>query len=118
MKDVATLVSDLLETTTAIAAAIEQQNAATSEISRHTAVTARETQQITRAIGDVTTPMRATDATAQSGRQTSAVIPEEAEPVNREAQGFLQRPRHALCGGQGEGGPQRSTLVARSSTGT
>src|SRR3546814_10456668 len=84
MKDVATVVSDLLETTTAIAAAIEQQNAATSEISRNTEVTARETQQITRAIGDVTTSVRATEATAQSVSQTSAVMQEKAETVRSE----------------------------------
>ncbi|MGE5766250.1 MAG: methyl-accepting chemotaxis protein, partial [Bacteroidota bacterium] len=95
MKDVATVVSDLLETTTAIAAAIEEQNAATSEISRNTEVTARETQQITRAIGDVTTSVRATETTAQSVSQTSAVMQEKAETVSREVQSFLQRIRAA-----------------------
>jgi len=95
MKDVATVVGDLLETTTAIAAAIEEQNAATSEISRNTEVTARETQQITRAIGDVTASVSATETTAQSVSQTSAVMQEKAETVSREVQSFLQRIRAA-----------------------
>ena len=95
MKDVATVVSDLLETTSAIAAAIEEQNAATSEISRNTEVTARETQSITRAIGDVSTSVRATEATAQSVSQTSTVMQEKAETVSREVKNFLQRIRAA-----------------------
>ncbi|HEY9550057.1 MAG TPA: methyl-accepting chemotaxis protein [Kiloniellaceae bacterium] len=95
MKDVAHVVSDLLETTTAIAAAIEEQNAATSEISRNTEVTSRETQSITQAISDVTASVRATEATAQSVSQTSAVMQEKAETVSREVQNFLQRIRAA-----------------------
>jgi methyl-accepting chemotaxis protein len=95
MKDVASVVSDLLETTSAIAAAIEEQNAATSEISRNTEVTARETQSITRAIGDVSTSVRATEATAQSVSQISTVMQEKAEVVSREMKNFLQRIRAA-----------------------
>ena len=95
MKDVASVVSDLLETTSAIAAAIEEQNAATSEISRNTEVTSRETQSITKAINDVTASVRATETTAESVSQTSTVMQEKAETVSREVQSFLQRIRAA-----------------------
>jgi len=95
MKDVASVVSDLLETTSAIAAAIEQQNAATGEISRNTDITARETQSITKAINDVTASVSATEATAQSVSETSAIMQERAETVSREVQAFLQRIRAA-----------------------
>ncbi|WP_340115476.1 methyl-accepting chemotaxis protein [Pelagibius sp. 7325] len=95
MKDVASVVSDLLETTSAIAAAIEQQNAATGEISRNTDITARETQSITKAISDVTASVSATEATARSVSETSAIMQDRAETVSREVQAFLQRIRAA-----------------------
>jgi methyl-accepting chemotaxis protein len=95
MKDVASVVTDLLETTSAIAAAIEQQNAATGEISRNTDITARETQSITKAISDVTASVSATEATAQSVSETSAIMQDRAETVSREVQAFLQRIRAA-----------------------
>nr|WP_242468816.1 methyl-accepting chemotaxis protein [Rhodovibrio salinarum] len=95
MKEVGTVVDDLLETTNAIAAAIEEQNAATAEISRNTDVTSQETQSITKAIGEVTDSVAKTESTAQSVRETSAVMQDQAETVSREVQNFLQRVRAA-----------------------
>ncbi|MEP6148751.1 MAG: methyl-accepting chemotaxis protein [Nisaea sp.] len=93
IKDVATSVDDLLNSTTAIAAAIEEQNAATAEISRNTDITAQETQSITQAIGDVSASVQITETTAQSVSQTSAMMQEKADMVSREVQNFLQRVR-------------------------
>jgi methyl-accepting chemotaxis protein len=95
MRDVAEVIGDLQETTTAIAAAIEEQNAATSEISRNTEVTARETQSINRAISDVTASVAATETTAESVSKTSSVMMEKAEVVSREIENFLNRIRAA-----------------------
>jgi methyl-accepting chemotaxis protein len=93
IKDVASSVDELLNTTTAIAAAIEEQNAATAEIGRNTDITAEETHSITQAIGDVSASVQITETTAQSVSQTSALMREKADTVSREVQNFLQRVR-------------------------
>ena len=95
MREIATVIGDLQKTTSAIAAAIEEQNAATGEISRNTDVTAKETQSITRAIADVTASVRTTESVAQSVSQTSSAMQEKAETVSREVNDFLRRIRAA-----------------------
>lgn len=93
IKDVASSVDEMLNSTTAIAAAIEEQNAATAEIGRNTDITAEETQSITQAIGDVSASVQITETTAQSVSQTSTMMQEKADTVSREVQNFLQRVR-------------------------
>jgi methyl-accepting chemotaxis protein len=95
IRDIGTVIGDLQETTTAIAAAIEQQSAATSEISRNTDVTSQETQSITRAIDAVTKSVNSTDNAAKSLSATSAAMQEKAETMRREVRNFLNRIRAA-----------------------
>ena len=95
IREIAAVIGDLKQTTSAIAAAIEQQNAATGEISRNTEVTSKETQSITRAIAEVTTSVRNTETIAQSVSETSTVMQEKARIVSREVKDFLHRIRAA-----------------------
>jgi methyl-accepting chemotaxis protein len=95
IQDIATVIGELQKTTAAIAAAIEQQNAATGEISRNTEVTARETQAITTAISDVTASVRTTESVAQSVSETSSAMQEKAEVVGKAVDDFLRRVRAA-----------------------
>jgi methyl-accepting chemotaxis protein len=95
IREIAAVIGELKQTTSAIAAAIEQQNAATGEISRNTEVTSRETQSITRSIAEVTTSVSNTETVAQSVRETSAVMQEKATIVSREVKDFLHRIRAA-----------------------
>ncbi len=89
------MIGELQKTTNAIAAAVEQQNAATGEISRNTDVTARETQAITSAISDVTSSVRTTESIAQSVSATSSAMQEKAEVVGKAVDDFLKRIRAA-----------------------
>jgi methyl-accepting chemotaxis protein len=64
----------MTEIASAVAAAVEQQNAATAEISRNTSLTADETQSITQAIADVTGSVGATDQSARQVDRSSATM--------------------------------------------
>ena len=72
VRDISSSISGLDEAAGAIAAAVEEQNAATSEISRNTAVTAEQTLAITHAITGVAKSVSGTDQAARQVEQSSA----------------------------------------------
>ncbi|MDQ7249548.1 methyl-accepting chemotaxis protein [Dongia sedimenti] len=95
VRGIASAVGELDQTTGAIAAAVEQQNAATAEISRNTSITADETQSITQAIAEVTTSVGTTDESAREVDRSSAAMRDKSETMRKEVQGFLGRIRAA-----------------------
>ena len=78
-----------------IAAAVEEQNAATSEISRNTALTAEQTRAITQAINEVAKSMGGTDQAARQVEQSSTAMRDRFEEMRREVHAFLGRIRAA-----------------------
>jgi len=95
VKDIGNVVEHLFETTAAITIAIEEQTAATSEITRNTDLTSDETQSIAEAIADVAQSVGATEATAKTMSAATATMRARAEAVGREARSFLERIRAA-----------------------
>jgi len=95
VRGIASAVGELDQTTGAIAAAVEQQNAATAEISRNTSITADETQAITEAIAEVTGSVGTTDQSAREVDRSSAAMRDKSETMRKELQSFLSRIRAA-----------------------
>ena len=95
MRAISTSINGLDESAGTIAAAVEEQNAATSEISRNTAVTAEQTRAITQAINEVAKSMSGTDQAARQVEQYSTAMRGRFEEMRREVHAFLGRIRAA-----------------------
>ena len=95
MAAISTSINGLDESAGTIAAAVEEQDAATSEISRNTAVTAEQTRAITQAITEVAKSMSGTDQAAREVEQYSTAMRDRFEDMRREVHAFLGRIRAA-----------------------
>lgn len=95
VRAIARAINGLEETTGTIAAAVEEQNAATSEISRNTNITAEQTHAITQAIAEVARSVGNTDQSARLVDAYSRAMREKSEAMRREVQAFLARIRAA-----------------------
>jgi len=93
VQDVANVIRDLEETTSAIATAIEEQNAATGEIGRNTEVTSKEMKSITQAIQSVTSSVDSTMSTAEIVSKASSDVQSMADQLNQDIRNFLDRIR-------------------------
>jgi methyl-accepting chemotaxis protein len=74
---------------------VEEQNAATSEISRNTTLTAEQTRSITQAITDVSKSVSGTDQAARQVEEYSTLMRGRFEEMRREVQAFVARIRAA-----------------------
>jgi methyl-accepting chemotaxis protein len=95
VRAISTSINGLDESAGTIAAAVEEQNAATSEISRNTAITAEQTRAITQAINEVAKSMSGTDQAARQVEEYSTAMRGRFEEMRREVHAFLGRIRAA-----------------------
>jgi methyl-accepting chemotaxis protein len=95
VREIAAAIGNLEATTSMIAAAVEQQNAATAEISRNSDITASETHQITQVIAEMTSAVDTTDQSARSVADSSAAMRQKSDAMRSEVQSFLTRIRTA-----------------------
>lgn len=95
VRNISSSINGLDESAGAIAAAIEEQNAATSEISRNTNLTADRTLAITQAIADLVRAASGTDQCARQVEEYSTSMRGKSEDMRREVQAFLGRIRAA-----------------------
>jgi len=84
-------VRDINVATVAIASAMNQQGAATSEISRNVQQAARGTEEVTAGLGTVADAARLTSESAAGVRQASDAVDELAGSLEREIEQFLSR---------------------------
>jgi len=93
--DIGTVVKQLEETSTAIAAAMEEQGATTQEISRNVQEAATGTQEVTSSIAGVTQASQ--EAGAASGEVTTAAgeLSQQSELMKSEVEKFLKQVRAA-----------------------
>jgi len=93
--DIGTVVKQLEETSTTIAAAMEEQGATTQEISRNVTEAATGTQEVTSSIAGVTQASQ--EAGAASGQVTSASgeLSQQADLMKSEVEKFLLQVRSA-----------------------
>jgi methyl-accepting chemotaxis protein len=76
-----------------VAAAVEQQSAATSEIARNVDQAAVGTQEVSRNIGGVETAARETGDAATHIRDASTALSQQADLLKREVTRFLDEVR-------------------------
>ena len=88
-------VDDISQIATAIAAAIEEQNAATGEITRGAQLAAGGTQQVSANLADLSALAVHSDAGAAKVLQTAMTLSQEAETLRSEVQSFFAKVRAA-----------------------
>jgi methyl-accepting chemotaxis protein len=95
VRAISSSINGLDESAGTIAAAVEQQNAATSEISRNTTVTAEQAVAITRDISGVAQSVDGTGRSVRDVEQHSVAIRRRFEDMRSEVNAFLGRIRAA-----------------------
>ena len=90
-----TTVKEMAEISNAIAAAVEQQGAATSEIARNVEQAANGTAAVTQEIGDVRAVAGETDAGAEAALTAAAALQQQAASLKSNVDDFLQTIRTA-----------------------
>ncbi|WP_257167831.1 methyl-accepting chemotaxis protein [Bradyrhizobium sp. SRS-191] len=90
-----TTVREIAEISNAIAAAVEQQGAATSEIARNVEQAASGTAAVTQEIGDVKAVAGQTDAGAEAALTAAAALQQQAASLRSNVADFLQTIRTA-----------------------
>jgi methyl-accepting chemotaxis protein len=95
VRDISSSINRLDESAGTIAAAVEEQNAATSEISRNTTVTAEQTRAITQAITEVAKSVSGTDQAARQVEEYSTLMRGRFDDMRCEVQAFVGRIRAA-----------------------
>lgn len=89
--NIGTTISQLDETSTAIASAIEQQGAATQEISRNVQQAAQGTQEVSSNIQGVREAASQTGAAASEMLQSSGELSKQADSLRTEVEAFIAR---------------------------
>jgi methyl-accepting chemotaxis protein len=89
MGEIETIIGELNGIATGIAAAVEEQGAATGEIARSADQAAQGTQAVARTIENVRGATQATGQAAQDVLQSVDLLVVEADDLNREVGGFL-----------------------------
>ena len=95
IKGIGGTIAEVSEVATAIAAAIEEQGAATREISRNTQQAAEGTRNVSNNIGGVTAGADAARAAAQSVKSASEALTSQTNQLRGQIDGFLDKIRAA-----------------------
>ncbi len=95
IKSVANKISEINEFTSAIATAIEEQGAATTEISRNVLSTADKTRDVTENLKVVTESVKNTEESANEVLSSSQSVKSEADSLKGIIDGFLEKVRAA-----------------------
>ena len=95
IKEIRETIVGVSDVFTSIAAAIEEQSAATKEIARNTNEAACGTQSVTSRIGNVQTATETTGAAANKVLQASTHLAGQAKELRREVDQFLHKVRAA-----------------------
>ncbi|MDB5411646.1 MAG: methyl-accepting chemotaxis protein [Rhodospirillales bacterium] len=95
VKSIAGTIAEINKLAGEITAAVEQQNAATSEIARNVQQAAEGTRLVTTEIADVSTEMSQSGAAAKSMEDTVGALSAKAEALTRQISGFLAEVRAA-----------------------
>ncbi len=95
IKGIGGTIAEVSEVATAIAAAIEEQGAATREISRNTQQAAEGTRNVSNNIGGVTAGADAARAAAQSVKSASEALTNQTNQLRGQIDGFLDKIRAA-----------------------
>jgi methyl-accepting chemotaxis protein len=95
IKRISHTISEVDEISTAIAAAMEQQAAATQEITRNVQAAAQSSNQVSQNIGGVSSAVRDTDSAAAGLLSASNVLAGQAEKLREEMDVFLATVRAA-----------------------
>jgi methyl-accepting chemotaxis protein len=82
---------DINENTAAVAASVEQQNSATSEISRNVASAAQSTEHVVSVLGDVAGATTQTRASAEVVRHASEAVDHAVANLRLEVEDFLAK---------------------------
>jgi PAS domain S-box-containing protein len=91
IRHIATRMREIDRTTTALAAAVEEQNAATGEISHNVAGAADGTAQVLGLLGEVTDAASETRSSAETVRNASQTVESAVVNLRREVEDFLQK---------------------------
>ncbi len=91
IKEITKTMTDIEQITAAIAAAVEEQGAATTEISRNIQEAATGTQQAAQGIQFVTEGISKTSQTASDSLEMSTELSQQAERLSEEVESFLQQ---------------------------
>ncbi|GAA0576386.1 methyl-accepting chemotaxis protein [Caenispirillum bisanense] len=89
IEDIRTTIATLSEITGSIAAAVEQQTAATAEITRNVQAAADRTQEVTSVMGSLSSVTGQTGDHAQSVSASARTLRSTAEGLSREVDSFL-----------------------------
>ena len=95
IKGIGGTIAEVSEVATAIAAAIEEQGAATREISRNTQQAAEGTRNVSNNIGGVTAGADAARSAAQSVKSASEALTHQTNQLRGQIDGFLNKIRAA-----------------------
>ncbi|WP_422364981.1 methyl-accepting chemotaxis protein [Pelagibius sp.] len=89
------IIGEISQNATAIASAVEEQNAATTEISRNTQQVANGIQEVTSNIGEVTEATQETTKAASHVLEASDELSQQSEKLRGEVNSFLEGLRAA-----------------------
>ncbi len=89
------IISEISQNATAIASAVEEQNAATLEISRNTQQVSANMQEVTSNVGGVTEATKETSESATHVLEASDELSQQSETLRGEVNSFLQNLRSA-----------------------
>jgi methyl-accepting chemotaxis protein len=95
IKRISHTIAEVDEISTAIAAAMEQQAAATQEITRNVQAAAQSSNQVSHNIGGVSSAVSDTDSAASGLLSASNVLAAQADKLRHEVDGFLATVRAA-----------------------
>jgi methyl-accepting chemotaxis protein len=95
IKRIGGTIGEVSEVATSIASAVEQQGAATQEITRNTQEAARRTQDVSESIAGVTAGADATGAAAQGVKSAAEALNSEADRLRGQVDDFLGKIRAA-----------------------
>lgn len=95
VREIAEVVRRVDEVATAIAAAMEEQTAATREISNSIQKTAQNTAQVSGAVGDMSRAAQQTGDAASEMKQSSTILTEQSGVLHREIDAFISEIKNA-----------------------
>jgi methyl-accepting chemotaxis protein len=95
MRRIGGTIGEVNAVATSIASAVEQQGAATQEITRNTQEAARRTKDVSDSIEGVAAGAGATGAAAQGVQNSAAVLNQQSEKLRQEVNDFLAKIRAA-----------------------
>ncbi len=93
--EIGRVIETLNQSAASIAAAVEEQHAATQEIARNTTQAAEGTRQVSGAITDVSSAVTETGAAADQVLSAAQALSSQADRLRGEVKGFLDRVRAA-----------------------